>query len=666
MRKKESGSNTEGLRIHEERSSLAEFTKRPLPTEEEVEEFEEFIEEESREEDIEESLNEIYQDEEGHMVDVQKLDIKQKRGFFFWFFSFIFISAAIGGGAFAAYKYIYLNGGSDATAVKLEIEGQNEITSGEDFFYTINYHNNSNVRMNDVKLDVKLPENFIMLEHSPATEAGDPIVWDIGSLPPYYNGIVRIKGKIIGKEKENSVLYATLRYVPENFSSVFKKEAAYSSIIKSTGIDFEFDSASSALINEKNELEIGFSAREKSFISSFRLSFEPQENIKILGLKYGDELKDKIVEARPGVWDIKDFGKEHQKIKVEFQFTSKISDSQKIKLNFEAGEVNSKGESAHYPLYQKEVEYEVMKSDLNLTMIINGSREGAGVNFGEKLNYSLVYNNKGDAAMKDVVIMVVLESKFLDWSKLESRIPGKEKGNTITWSKEELPALEIINMNQEGTIDFSINVSDVAKIETGAEYQIKSYARYSVGGREKSGSGEDSAIDEDNRSNTVINVINSDMRLKEELRYFNTDNVPVGTGPNPPRVGETSTYKVYWTITNNLHELKGLEVRTKLPEGVGWNGKERATVGNVYYDDAENEIIWSVGRLPVSVFQTNAEFSISVNPGEKDRNKIMVLVSGSKAVAEDGVTKESLQQETKAKTSKLDDDSIGKSGGIVE
>jgi hypothetical protein len=663
MPKKTAINNSEGYKISVEDSSLAEFTKRPLPTDEEVENFEEYIEEESRDEDIEESLNEIYQDDKGRMVDVKKMDIRKKHGFFFWFFSFFILTAALGGGGYAAYNYFYLNSGSDATAVELTVEGNDEAVAGEEFFYTVNYGNSSGVRMNDVKLEVNLPDNFIVLDHSPETAKTDPVVWDIGSLPPYYNGMVRIKGFLLGKEKENSALYATLRYVPENFSSVFKKEAAFSTVIKNTGLDFDLDTISTALIDEKSEIEIGFSAREKSFIKNFRLTFEPQENIKIIGLKYPDTLKEKVSELRPGVWNISEINNENEKVIIEFQFTAKTGDNQRVKLNFETGSLNEKGEENYFAIYDEEIEYEVMKSDLNLTMILNGSREGEGVDFGEKLNYSLIYNNKGEAAIKDVVIMAVLESKFLDWSKLETNIPGREKGNTITWSKDDLPALEIIDINEEGAIDFSISVSELAKIESGAEYQIKSYARYNVG---KNNDEEPATSTNDNVSNTIVSLINSDLKLKEDLRYFNTDNIPVGTGPNPPKVGETSSYKVYWTINNNLHELTDLEVRTKLPEGIGWNGKERATAGNIYYDDGANEIIWRVGRLPVSVFQTNAEFSLSVNPGENDRNKIMVLLSGSSASATDSITKENLVQETKPKTSKLEDDSIGQSSGIVE
>ena len=84
-----------GITINLKKSSLAEFTKRPVPNEREVENFEKIIEDQETEinppldeeldEEIEESLNEIYQDDNGDMVDVKKMDIKKRHGFFYWF-----------------------------------------------------------------------------------------------------------------------------------------------------------------------------------------------------------------------------------------------------------------------------------------------------------------------------------------------------------------------------------------------------------------------------------------------------------------------------------------------------------------------------------------------------------------------------------------------------
>ena len=96
------------IRIKKEESSLAEFTQRSLPTEEQASQFEEYIEEESKDGDSEESLSEIYQDENGGMVDVKKLDRKKRKGIVFWFFYFVFMTGVLSAIGYFAYNYYYL------------------------------------------------------------------------------------------------------------------------------------------------------------------------------------------------------------------------------------------------------------------------------------------------------------------------------------------------------------------------------------------------------------------------------------------------------------------------------------------------------------------------------------------------------------------------------
>jgi hypothetical protein len=202
------------------------------------------------------------------------------------------------------------------------------------------------------------------------------------------------------------------------------------------------------------------------------------------------------------------------------------------------------------------------------------------------------------------------------------------------------------------------------------EYEIISYTQFSIGSLSaedlEDGEKDSEPLDEnDNKSNTIINKINSDLKLNETIRYFNIDNIPVGTGPHPPKVGEETTYKVYWDLENNLHELKDLEIKVSLPDYVSWDAHERTTAGSVKFNEKENQIIWNIGRLPITVFQADAEFSIRIKPREEDRNKIMVLLPGSYVSAIDSETEAELTINTKAKTSKLEDDDIAGGDGIV-
>ena len=644
------------INITSEESSLLEFTKRPVPTEKQVEEFEDYIEEEAKDEEINESLNEIYHDDNGDTVDVKKLDIKKRRGFFFWFFSFVFLVIILGGIGYGGYYYLFVRTGSDSDSIEFYLEGKNRVSTGEEFFYTVHYKNLSNVMLRNLRIEVKYPDDFVFLDSSPEADEKDS-VWTYGVIQPGQSGKIQIKGKMIAAVGESGILLANVSYTPDNFSSEFREETTLTTEINDIGIDFDFDYLRSALVGEDNDILVNFSGKEENFVNNFRVVIEPQENIEFIDVtpKEGDENMADFEIVRPGVWQVNEVSAEEKTLPIKFKFTEKTSDTQEVVLSFE--QMDSQNE--YHKFLEEKIEYEVMKSDLNLTLIVNGARDDQGVDSGETLNYSIVYNNKGETAMKDVVIMAVLESDFLDWASLQDENNGRERGNTISWSKEEIPELEQVDINEEGTIDFSINLVQIGEVDITKDYQVESYAQYSVGESDKE-------INNDNKSNTIINKINSDLSLKEQVRYFSDDNIPVGTGPHPPKVGETTSYKVYWDLTNNLHELNDLKVVAVLPDYVTWDDRSRSSVGSLEYNGSTREVTWDIGRLPITVYKSSAEFNISITPTEEDRNKIMVLLSGTKTTATDEDTKDKIEKTGKAKTTKLEDDEIAEGDGRVE
>ncbi|MCU0679007.1 MAG: hypothetical protein MUC28_00985 [Planctomycetes bacterium] len=666
------------VKINVRASSVAEFTRRELPSRQEMEKFEAMIDDaayaspgldrreaDAREEEIDESLNEIYQDDQGGMVDVKQLDIKKKHGLFFWLFVPLFAVASLAGAGYSAYHYFYLEPGSDATAVDFSIEGESEVVAGEEFFYTVHYRNDSNVAMRNARLSISYPDNFIFLDSTPETD-GENTVWLIDSIPPKYSGQVKIKGIYIAPAASTGFIAAALEYMPVNFSSEFKKEASMNTTVRDIGIEINFDYIKSVLVGEDNEIKLKFRAKDKSFIGNFRLTLVPPENVELLTKKPAVKVENEAEYAlvRPGVWEVPVVPAEERILPIYLKIKEKKTDRQDIPLVFEYAYNNEAATSTawgrYYQFYAETISLEVMKSDLNLTMIINGSKEDQGVDFGDTLNYTIAYKNMGEAAMKDVIIMAVLESEFLDRATLDDPLKGKKKGNMISWTKEEIPELLEINQNEEGMIDFSVKVSALGVIDPRKTYAVKSYAQYSVGNKE------DFSENLDNRSNTVINKINSNLELVEQVRYFSADNIPVGTGPHPPVVGGTTSYKTYWQLKNTLHELVELKVTAVLPDNVEWDGKNQASAGTINYDSLSRQVSWEIGRLPVTVTDAEAEFSLKITPVEADRNKIIVLLPGSKAQAIDSETKSALEVTTKAETTRLDDDDIAQGDGIVE
>lgn len=672
--------NNQDIVIKEEESGLAEFTKRGVPNDAEVERFDEVVEKEfnkeiddgrkfdteiitDQDENMERSLNEIYDDGQGGKVDVRQLVKVRRHGFIFKFFIFLLTVVILGGLGYGGYYFYKHLSGNDVTALSFNVQGDTEVASGQEFFYTINYHNDSNVDFQNANLEVNFPDNFVFLDSQPATSTDANNAWQIGNIKAHSGGTVKIRGMLTGPIQPNNVLIADVSYNPAGVSSVFKKEASLTTAVNSIGMNVNFDNAQSSLVNEVNEIKITFNKQDHNYINSFRVSFTPQANIAILNnQKANDDNLASSTLIMPGVWEINSVTDAPQVLPIFFKFTDKIAPSQDVTIGLEQP---ASGGNFNRFLEQK-ITYEVMKNDLNLTLIINGSRNDQGVDFGQSLNYSIVYKNKGETSMKDVVIMAALNSNFLDWTTLKDGNNGKENGNTIIWTKNEIPALADVAQNQGGTIDFSINMMAASKVNlnNSNDFQVQSYAQFSVGDQ----SAKNNASSTDNRSNAIINQINSDLKLNEQLLYFDQDNITVGYGPLPPQVGQKTSLKVYWTLTNDMHDLNDAKVTETLPNYVSWDGKNNTNVGTVQYDATSNTVTWNIGRLPVSVFRADAEFNVSIVPASSDHGKIMVITPGAEVTATDGVTGTALDKKTEAKTSKLEDDDIAQktNDGIVQ
>jgi hypothetical protein len=348
--------------------------------------------------------------------------------------------------------------------------------------------------------------------------------------------------------------------------------------------------------------------------------------------------------------------KEGLEFMVGFKAKERISQNEKIIFEFFYVQNDQ-----DYRVFEYPVDLEIVKSDLNLGLVINGSRNDQGINFGDALHYSVTYSNKGDSEMRDIVIMAVIESEYLDWATLKDEAKGNVKDGMITWTKDQIPELALLSPGTESAIDFTIQALPQSAINSAKKnYEIKSYAQFTIGNKSEIKTVGDS------KSNIISNKINTDLELKESIRYFNEDNIPVGSGPLPPKVGEATTFKVYWSIANNLHEINNLKVELSLPPYVVWDEKNISTLGTVAYTQEENKVVWDIGRLPVIYEEVKAEFSIKITPVEDDRNKVLVLLPGSKITALDTQTNTEINKVSKAKTTKLEDDDIATGDGRVE
>ncbi|HBA36457.1 TPA: hypothetical protein DCZ15_01120 [Candidatus Falkowbacteria bacterium] len=641
-------------------SGLSSFVERPVPTDREVANFERVVKREVRDRDIDSDLSEVYSNKKGQRVDVSKMNIKKRPSFFRKFLRRLLGVALLAAVAYFAYSYFF-NQGGDISALDLKIKAPEKVLAGEEFSYVIDYHNPTKYVLSRLRLEIQYPENFIFAGASIEPTSG-AYGWSLPDMDPGANASLTVTGRLIGQTDSVNVVSARLSYLPGSFTSQFKKEASAATAISGLGFRVDLDYSGTAFLNQDNEMTLIFSDVQDNRLGDFNITFSlPAEANAAVVTE--EAAASSTAETAPPVtatskkigvtktggtsWQVSGLTQElgRQQVPLVYRIKQK-SDNLAVKVRLE----KKLDDGQAYVFWEKTISPELVASDLNLTLFLNGSKNDGAVTFGQPLNYSLTYSNRGDSAYKDVVIMAALSGEFLNWSSLQDEGQGQVQNKSILWTKNEIPELAEIKPGQEGAINFRLDLQPFRDSDFGKKLEVISYGQYSMNNQAIKG--------QDNKSNTIISRINSDLKLSERILYFNDDNLPVGSGSLPPRVGEKTSVRVYWVVENNLHELADTRVVFNLPSYVSWDEKNNTNVGSLYYDAAGRQVIWEIGRLPVSVYRADAEFNISIAPTEADRDKILVLSPGSTVSATDTETKDVITLKTAPKTTKLEDDEI--------
>ncbi len=628
---------------------------------------------------IKDDLSEIYEEDENEAIDMEHLEKRPKgrlKMFFTTLFSCLFLTFIV----FVIGWIIFNRPQPKQTPDKnksmvLSVEYPENASSGERIVYKIKYENRDKVNMTKLQLLLSYPEGFIFESSTVEPENIYKTVFSLPDIGPFKTEEVEITGRLVGEEGANKNLLASLSYEPANFSSEFQELATASTNMSSAAIELKIFGAEQILPEKELEYLIKIKNKSNEDIDNLRLlavypeyfsvkDISPDSNSKneskIEGLNFGSEYD---------VWIVSDLKKgEEREFKIRGLFSRDINEEQEIIARMEIGD-----EGDSYSIIAEDVlTAKSVSKDIGLNIILNGSSSEQAISLGDELNYSIIYENKGEQDLKDVKVKVHIEGyqgdnevSLVDWDSLRDERGGHVGDGEILWTSEEILKLSSFSSGEEGAIDFFVNLKPVLdvlkKIDgNGDNLRIKSWAEMSIG------SVNESEVEIIVNSNEIVANINSNLVFDSQARYFNDDNIAVGSGPIPPKVGESTKYRIFWKITNSLHKIDDISVIAKLPAGVEWSAKTNYNLGKVEYNNDSKEILWAIDSLPVEVKEANLDFEVSIIPKHDDLNKILILLSEANLSAVDSVTGAKISASDKALTTDLKDDPTVSGRGLVE
>jgi uncharacterized repeat protein (TIGR01451 family) len=580
------------------------------------------LEKKKRSEDLSKDLKSIYSDKEGKLPDFTRLEGKPGSRLKSAIFGTVAALAILAAATWGGLLFFSRSSGFTGENVDLTLVTSETFTAGAENDVIIRYRNNESIPLARAEIDFRAPDGFEVIGSDPASaEEGS---WSVGSVAPGAEGEVKVRG-YVRKELDSAVTFeAKLNYRPADFNADFQKVASHTVIVKESTLALTGAGPEEMTPGDEITLTYEYENRSDQALEGMRFVIDPLEGFIFAS---AEPKPDENVALQWTVPTIEPKTKGTIALKGTFSAASRGPKALTARMGFVV-------DGSLVTIARAEAVTEVLKSNLDLALIVNGSDKPPTVSFGDQLFFTIRYENAGDVALKDVTLVADLPSEpknaLLDWPSLKDDLAGVRKDTKIAWTKKELPALETLAPGDKGEINFSVQIIRKPLEEGGASsYAIHAAASAAIAKTGKTPARQVDAVPMDIR-------LVSDASFTAYGRYYSTDGVPVGSGPLPPKVGEKTVYRVYWVIRNSVHELTNLSATTLLPQGVKWTGVPREVgAGALDFDETGRKATWRLNRMPISVPEVVVSFEVELTPEAEDIGEIMDLTGDNRFEAFD-------------------------------
>jgi hypothetical protein len=530
--------------------------------------------------------------------------------------------------------------------VSIKIDGPNQVNGSEKRYFKVIYKNDNRSSLNNAKIIFNYSENF-RPDESKDLKIDNPSNSRItlGTIKGNSEGEIDISGSFLAAKDSTVYINSTLEYTPSSFSIAFQSKNQFGVNVASSPLFLEIEVPSESVDGNKIDYVINYRNTSGEYFDGVRLKAEYPEGFSFTSSNPSPS-------EGSAVWYLGSLAP-NQDGKIVITGTINGSEEEGKTVKAYLGYASGNGEFVIYN--QKEKITKISSSPLTISQQLNGKLD-SNVNAGESLGYSIEYKNNGSIAMQDVIITEEIDSRILDFSKLEAKGGSYNSSKkTITWKASDMPVLSNLAPGQGGKISFSVPVLDRIPVENAND---KNFTVSSTAKIDSPSVTNPIGLNKTIASNSLNLKLNSRAVL-DEKGYYNDSVIP-NSGPIPPKVGEETSYTIHWKIVNVSNDLSDVKVVSSLPSGVKWNNKFSPNDESISFNERTNEIEWAIGNMKngVGILEPAREisFQISVTPEVNQAGNELVLLNSSILTAKDIFTGVDIKSEIKEKKNNLSED----------
>ncbi len=468
--------------------------------------------------------------------------------------------------------------------LKLEILGPQEVELGQEIEYTVRYKNNGNIKLESPRLTFEYPSHSLLSEGESLRKETT-----LEDIYPGQEKTFTFKARLLGNEGEIKTARAWLNYQPKNLKARYESETSQSVKLSSVPLTLE--------IGLPSKIDSG---KEISFQLNYFSNVDyPLAN---LGIKIEYPSDFEFQSAKPKTlgetdWNIGLLNKaEGGRIEIAGKINGQVGEQKQFKVQLGAWQ------NGEFILLKETVRaVQIVTPYLYISQQINSNSQYIA-RAGDTLHYEIFFKNIGNDAFNNLFLIVKLEGNLFDFSTLKAPLGSFQSGdNSIVFDWPQVPDLQFLDAQEEGRIDFWIDVKKDWLITNNNDKNpvLKNKVIFNQGQAQQEF------------------TIKVDSKLEITQKGYYQDEVFGNSGPNPPQVGVPSTYTIIWQAKNYYNDVKGARVKAMLGSNVRLTGRIFPEDARLTFDSNSREVVWELGDLeagkgilnPVSSVAFQVEFA---------------------------------------------------------
>lgn len=506
-----------------------------------------------------------------------------------------------------------------------------EITSGTSSTLMIQYENNTNEPLREPKLTLSYPKHFFLESVIYNGSNVDEKNIKLDDIPVNGTGTIHIQGVMLGDIDGEQTFKSTLTFTHGKNNQTGHKISAHT-----------FSPKYSSLV-----LNLSFQKRPVA-----------QENIEGI-LTYENTGKIdlpqiKIVPAWPEGFLFKEADIQ---MKNQSFILTNIKAGTKGEIHFKGAVMSEKNaldfsflpsfvfRSDEYTQEKFAQTIPILPAQIQLTV----QDEPKTIIPGSNASFRIHYKHIGDEPLNNIQIGITSKNPFFS--------------NQSVFA----PMIQTLQPKDEGDVTITIPVFKTVptKLLTSFEnIQIiyNAFATYSLQ------SNPTERFTAENKKRSI--PLTTPFEIESFARYFTPDGDQIGRGPLPPRVGQKTSYWIFWNIDGTTNPIANTVIEGFLPENVNYSGLDTSSEDlGISFDSQTRKLTWNIAHIPPTL-DPNAQiysvaFKVELTPVSSQINTSPILIKNIQFHGKDAKTNQLIKSSLSDITTNILDDIMAKNKGIV-